>query len=157
MLIQSKRETQRLDTETSQNFVQDYVKNPYNNIEAIAPKNNARNVSINLDLRNKVDDQRKRSDSHVSLKSLNTMQKSLQKDLNDKQSKMLRRNIMVHLRQQQLIDKGRKSREQPRSMCSDELSVKPKSAANIPGGANRVRVSMKQIYSVQQNQARAQF
>ena len=50
------------------------MKNPYDNIVIVAPKGNARNNSINIDLKNKVNEsQRKRADSHVSIKSLNNM------------------------------------------------------------------------------------
>ena len=85
MLVQSKRQSHRLDTETSQIFVEDYMRNPYDNIEVGAPKNNARNISINGDLRNQVgNSSQKRSGSAVSMKSLNNMQRSMQKDLSDK-------------------------------------------------------------------------
>ena len=55
---------------------------------------------------------------------------------------MLRRNIMVHLRQQELLDKGKKNRDLAKSMISEDLSIKPKSAANL-GRANRARVNIK--------------
>ena len=61
------------------------MRNPYDNIDVGAPKNNARNSSINGDLRNQMgNSSRKRSDSAISIKSLNNMQKSMQKDLSDK-------------------------------------------------------------------------
>ena len=74
-----------------------------------------RDNSLNEDLGDSLlpeQQQNRKSASHVSVRSLNSIKRGLKKDLSEKQSKMLRRNIMVHLRQQALIDKGKKLKEQ---------------------------------------------